>query len=176
MAGGGGGGGGKGGDGGGKGKDDDPTGGGGGGCITTERQTELVLFQNLPTPSIRQPNWLVPTFPNPWSGSSQSATSLYDNPNLKYYCRITVATTCQAYGEAGIKSFIWNSQTNNNTMKIMVPENLQFKISIEYYEPCVSYWIGSNPYGRGVWYSEQTINYQNLISITQWLFIRKENC
>lgn len=145
-------------------------------CDTSEKETTLVLYQNLPTPSNRQTNWSVPVLPNLWNGT-QSATSLYDNPNQKYYCLITVANLqCKDYGENGVKTYRWNSQSNNGNMKIMVPSTLQYRITIEYYEPCGPYWTGSNPYGRGKWYSEQTIYYQNTISVTQWVFLIKENC
>ena len=80
------------------------------------------------------------------------------------------------YAENGVKTYRWNSQSGDNTMKIMVPASLQYRITIEYYEPCGPYWTGSNPYGRGKWYSEQTIFYQSTIAITQWAFLIKENC
>ena len=145
-------------------------------CDTKEKETTLILYPNLPTPSNRQTNWAVPVMPNLWSGN-QSATSLYDSPNTKYYCLITVANLqCKDYGENGVKTYRWNSQSGNNTMKIMVPESLQYRITVEYYEPCGPYWTGSNPYGRGKWYSEQTIYYQSSIAITQWAFLIKESC
>jgi hypothetical protein len=145
-------------------------------CDTKEKETTLILYPNLPTPSNRQTNWAVPVMPSLWSGN-QSATSLYDSPNTKYYCLITVANLqCKDYGENGVKTYRWNSQSGNNTMKIMVPESLQYRITIEYYEPCGPYWTGSNPYGRGKWYSEQTIYYQSSIAITQWAFLIKESC
>ena len=146
-------------------------------CSTAEKETTLLLYPNLPTPSSRQINWSVPVmFPSLWTGN-QSATSLYDSPNSKYYCLITVANLqCNDYGENGVKTYRWNSQTGNNTMKIMVPESMQYRITIEYYEPCGPYWNGTNPYGRGKWYSEQTIYYQSIIAITQWAFLIKENC
>lgn len=145
-------------------------------CDTTEKEATLILYPNLPTPSNRQTNWAVPVLPSLWSGN-QSATSLYDSPNSKYYCIITVANLqCKDYGENGVKTYRWNSQSGDNTMKIMVPASLQYRITIEYYEPCGPYWTGSNPYGRGKWYSEQTIFYQSTIAITQWAFLIKENC
>lgn len=145
-------------------------------CITAEKETTLILYPNLPTPSSRQTNWAVPVMPSLWSGN-QSAINLYDNINTKYYCLITVANLqCKDYGDNGIKTYRWNSQSGNNTMKIMVPESLQYRISVEYYEPCGPYWTGSNPYGRGKWYSEQTIYYQSSIAITQWAFLIKESC
>ena len=145
-------------------------------CDTKEKETTLILYPNLPTPSNRQTNWAVPVMPSLWTGN-QSGIDLYDSINTKYYCLITISTAqCKDYGENGIKTYRWNSQSGDSTMKIMVPESLQYRISIEYYEPCGPYWTGSNPYGRGKWYSEQTIYYQSSIAITQWAFLIKENC
>ena len=148
----------------------------GGGCDTSETETTLILYPNFPTPSNRQTSWAVPVLPNLWSGN-QSATSLYDSPNSKYYCLITVTNLgCNEYGEGGVKTYRWNSQSGDNTMKIMVPSSLQYRINIEYYEPCGPYWIGSNPYGRGKWSTEKVLYYQSTIAFSQWVYVMKENC
>ena len=63
-------------------------------------------------------------------------------------------------------------------MTISVPENYDFRISVEYWEQCGPYWGSSNSptYARGRWYSEITQNYSTSIAITQWLFTNSEGC
>lgn len=166
----GGGGGGKGG-----GKGEGKSGGGEPSCKVVEKSTTLLIYNNFDIPSIRSSSWpTVPIpFPSPWTGAA-SASSLYDSPNGKYYCLVTVATNCKTWGESGVKTYVWNSTSNE--LKVNVPENMQFQISIEYYEPCGPYWTGGGNYGRGKWYSETTVGYSPIISFTQFIFVNKENC
>lgn len=135
----------------------------------TTKEAELILFDTFPTPPNRQSNYAVPQSPSVWSGDT-SATSLYDNPNSKFYCMITVLN-------AGgyMKTYTWNSANKNNTMKIEVPTDGQFQVRVEYYEKCGPFWTDGS-YSRGKWYSEVTTGYQNLISITQWVFLLNEKC
>jgi len=140
-----------------------------------EKQTTLILYQNLPVPTIRLNNWSVPQMPSLWSGDL-SATSLYDSVNTKYYCLVTVATTCSNYGQGGAKTYRWISQNRDNTMKLNVPSDRPFRISVEYYEKCGPFWTGGATYGRGKWYTELSVGYSPQIAITNWAWLIKENC
>ncbi len=138
----------------------------------TEEKTQeanLVLYSNFPATPGRQTNYSVPGFPSLWNGDI-SATSLYDNPNSKYYCLVTVLN---ANGYK--KTYVWNSINKNNTMKVQLPLNNQFQVRVEYYEKCGSFWIDGS-YGRGKWYSEITSSWVGTVSITQWIFLIKESC
>jgi hypothetical protein len=137
--------------------------------IEKTQEADLVLYGNLPTPSGRQTNYPVPGTPSLWNGS-ESATSLYDSPNSKYYCLVTVLNA------TGYKqTYVWESQNKNNTMKIQLPLNGQFQIRVEYYEKCGAFWTDGS-YGRGKWYSEITSSWVGSVAITQWVFLIKENC
>lgn len=145
-------------------------------CSVVEKDAQIVLYNyaNLPAPSIRKTNtaYTCPAMPHLGNGSFAAATSLYDSPNTKYYCLITVANLdCKNWGDNGVKTYVCNSPN----MTIKVPGNMQFRISIEYYEPCGPYWT-DNSWGRGKWYTEKTIGYQSIIDFTQWAFVKKENC
>jgi hypothetical protein len=137
--------------------------------VTTTKEAELVLYSPLPTPPNRQSNYAVPQSPSVWSGGT-SATSLYDNPSSNFYCLITVVNT-----SGYMKTYTWNSANKNNTMKIQVPIEGQFQVRVEYYEKCGPFWTDGT-YGRGKWYSEVTTGYIGIISVTQWIFLLKENC
>jgi hypothetical protein len=111
----------------------------------------------------------VPGSPSLWNGYV-SANSLYDNPNDKYYCLITVINNA-GYHE----SYVWNSAYHSNTMKIQLPLENQFQIRVEYYEKCGAFWTDGT-YGRGKWYSEITTSWMGSVAITQWVFLLKESC
>lgn len=137
--------------------------------VEKTQEADLVLYGNLPTPSGRQTNYPVPGTPSLWDGS-ESATSLYDSPNSKYYCLVTVLNA------TGYKqTYVWKSENKNNTMKIQLPLNGQFQVRVEYYEKCGAFWTDGS-YGKGKWYSEITSSWVGSVAITQWVFLIKENC
>lgn len=144
-------------------------------CSPENKTLKITLGTNFIVPAIRSSSYPVcpiPT-PSPWSGSI-SATGMYDSPNTKYYCLVTVGTFCVNWGESGVKTYLWTSPTN--TMNVTVPGNLEFKVTVEYYEPCGLFWNdGRN--GRGRWYHEQTfLQYMPQATFNTFLFTNKENC
>lgn len=147
----------------------------GSGCKVSTKTTKVLIYDSSFTvPNIRRPEYSVPlSNPSPWSGQF-GATSLYDAPYQKYYCLVTVATQCVNWGDNGIKTYVWN--TNWNEMDIEVPDDMMFRITVEYYEPCGHYWNGAEPFGRGKWYYEQEIGYTPVIGFSTFLFVNKESC
>ncbi|WP_179004212.1 hypothetical protein [Winogradskyella forsetii] len=144
-----------------------------GGCEIQFRDTEVTLFQMYEMPPGRISNWAVPVIPSLWSGGS-SASSLFSNPN-QYYCVITISSNCDNYNE----EYVWNPDNQGgSTMTIPVPANDQFRINVEYWEQCGPYWGSSNSptYARGLWFSEITQSFSTSISITNWVYLRRENC
>ncbi|MDH7912212.1 hypothetical protein [Winogradskyella sp. SYSU M77433] len=144
-----------------------------GGCTVKERDTEIVLFQMSGMPPGRINNWAVPASPSLWTGAS-SASSLFSNPN-QYYCVITISASCANYN----KEYVWNPDTSGGTtMTIPIPENTEFRISVEYWEQCGPYWGSSNSpsYARGLWFSEITQGYATSIGISNWIYLRRESC
>jgi hypothetical protein len=137
--------------------------------IEKTQEANLVLYSNFPATPERQTNYAVPGFPSLWNGDI-SAANLYDTPNSKYYCLVTVLN---ANGYK--KTYVWNSPNKNNTMKVQLPLNNQFQVRVEYYEKCGSFWADGS-YGRGKWYSEITSSWVGTVSITQWIFLIKESC
>lgn len=80
--------------------------------IEKTQEANLVLYSNFPATPERQTNYAVPGFPSLWNGDI-SAANLYDTPNSKYYCLVTVLN---ANGYK--KTYVWNSPNKNNTMKV----------------------------------------------------------
>ncbi len=147
--------------------------GGGSGCVVKESDTEVTLFSMYQMPPGRINNWAVPVYPSLWSGAS-SATGLFGDAD-KYYCVITISSNCNDYN----REYVWDPDTQGGTtMTIPVPENDQFRINVEYWEQCGPYWGSSNSptYARGLWFSEITQNYSSNISISSWIYLRRENC
>src|SRR5690554_5206520 len=60
-------------------------------CTVVEKPIRLVIFDlNFAVPSDRNPAYSCPYFnASPWN-SQYGASSLYDSPNSKYYCLVTV--------------------------------------------------------------------------------------
>lgn len=158
-------------------KDDRKIGGGSSpGCKVIEKKTKIIIYDsNFSVPTIRSYSWPnVPLpYPSPWGGAA-SASSIYDSMSTKYYCLVTVLVDCPSWGEHGVKSYVWNSKSNE--LDISVPENYTFRVNIEYYEPCGPYWTGGNTYGRGKWASETTTGYASVIPFSIFLFVKKEIC
>lgn len=144
-------------------------------CKVATKMSKVIIYDSsFVMPTIRRPEYPVPlNIPSPWSGQI-GAISLYDSPNQKYYCLVTVATQCVNWGDNGVKTYVWN--TDWNEMDIEVPDGMMFRITVEYYEPCGAFWYGSPQYGRGKWYYEQEIGYSPVISFSTFLFVNKEIC
>ena len=155
-----------------------PGGGSGSSNAAVEKDLALVIYNytNLPKPSIRKTNTAYTCPAMPYIGQSTGATSLSDSPNTKFYCVVTVkdmTNTNWSGSSSGVKTFKWTSNSGN--LNIKVPSNHQFKITVEYYEPCGPYWT-DNTWGRGKWITEKTMNYASTVGLTQWTFVKKENC
>ena len=109
-------------------------------CQTSELEATITLGSNFPQNNPdRATAWGIPVLPNLWTGN-QSASTYWDNPNQKYYCKIEITDIeCSDYGNNGTKEYVWNSPNNSNSMKIMVPSNHKFKLDVTYCEPCGPY-------------------------------------
>ncbi|MFN3908009.1 MAG: hypothetical protein ACK4JX_03150 [Flavobacterium sp.] len=141
--------------------------------------TNLILFQMYGMPSNRISSWSVPVIPSLWTGAP-SATGFFDNPNTRFYCKVTITSTrCKDYGNNGVKEYTWLKNQNIANMTIQVPSNDNFRIRVDYYEQCGPYWgsFSSPQYRRGHWRAESGIlGASSGISLSNWSFITTNPC
>ena len=145
-------------------------------CEVVEKSVRVIIYDlNFAVPSDRNPAFSCPYYyASPWN-SQYGATSLYDSPNSKYYCLVTVATECYSWGNNGVKSYIWG--TNSNETEVVAPSNMPYRITVEYYEPCGAYWNNTSESRRGKWMSETTFTgYTPTASFTYFAYITKQTC
>lgn len=109
----------------------------------------------------------------------QVASSLHQNKQLNY-CQITItATNCSNYGNGGTKVYTWDDSNDgykyDNRMNIEIPNNGSFTLTVKLYEACGPWYVG-NRYKRAMWRHQGNYYPTDVISISNWLFGRLDNC
>jgi hypothetical protein len=111
------------------------------------------------------------TIPEPLSNPSSvtGGTSLYTSKDT-YYCVVTVVgAQCTNYS----KSYTWN--VKSSTMKIPIPENTDFVLSVEFYEKCGN-WDSANSFGRPFYAYSKYYQVSQTIFEVKLVYTRTEAC